>query len=100
MAQSYFQSRKLEPATFSLFIRNYPPHRGYFVCAGLEDVLRYLVAFAFDGGAPGGPPPGMAAGLKVARCSFLAGFSATSNVLAGQRYGIPIVGTMAHSFVC
>jgi len=43
---------------------------------------------------------GIDAGLKVARCSFLAGFSATSNVLAGQRYGIPIVGTMAHSFVC
>ena len=188
MAQCYFQSRKLEPATFSLFIRNYPPHRGYFVCAGLEDVLRYLSDFAFDGGSldylhssglfadefldflkglrfsgevwaiPEGRllfkeepileitapiveaqivetfiinqinlqtliaskaarcvhaargravvdfslrrAHGIDAGLKVARCSFLAGCSATSNVLAGQRYGIPIVGTMAHSFVC
>lgn len=188
MAQSYFQSHKLEPATFSLFIRNYPPHRGYFLCAGLEDVLRYLVDFAYDGGSldylhscglfadefldflkglrfsgemwaiPEGRllfkeepileitapiveaqivetfiinqinlqtliaskaarcvhaargralvdfslrrAHGIDAGLKVARCSFLAGFGATSNVLAGQRYGIPIVGTMAHSFVC
>jgi len=39
------------------------------------------------------------AGLKVARASHLAGFDSTSNVLAGQRYGIPIAGTMAHSYV-
>jgi nicotinate phosphoribosyltransferase len=39
------------------------------------------------------------AGLKVARASYLAGFDSTSNVLAGQRYGIPIAGTMAHSYV-
>jgi nicotinate phosphoribosyltransferase len=39
------------------------------------------------------------AGLKVARASYLAGFDATSNVLAGAQLGIPIAGTMAHSFV-
>jgi len=39
------------------------------------------------------------AGLKVARSSYLAGFEATSNVLAGKLYGIPVSGTMAHSFV-
>ena len=39
------------------------------------------------------------AALKVARCAYLAGFDATSNVLAGLRYGIPIAGTMAHSYV-
>lgn len=39
------------------------------------------------------------AGLKVARASYLAGFAATSNVLAGRVYGIPIAGTMAHSYV-
>lgn len=38
-------------------------------------------------------------GLRVARASYLAGFDATSNVLAGRQYGIPIAGTMAHSFV-
>jgi nicotinate phosphoribosyltransferase len=42
---------------------------------------------------------GQDAALKVARCSFLAGFAGTSNVLAGKTYGIPIVGTMAHSYV-
>jgi nicotinate phosphoribosyltransferase len=39
------------------------------------------------------------AGLAVARASYLAGFDATSNVLAGRRYGLPVVGTMAHSYV-
>jgi nicotinate phosphoribosyltransferase len=39
------------------------------------------------------------AGLKVARASHLAGFDSTSNVLAGRLYGIPIAGTMAHSYV-
>lgn len=187
MAQSYFQSRKTDSATFSLFIRNYPYNRGYFVSAGLEDVLDFLAEFAFDAPAidylhsrrlfaeefldflkalrftgevwaiPEGRlffteepileitapvveaqivetfiinqinlqsliatkaarcvhaaegravvdfslrrTHGIDAGIKVARSSYLAGFSATSNVLAGQRYGIPIVGTMAHSFV-
>lgn len=187
MAQSYFESRKFEAATFSLFIRNYPFNRGYFVSAGLEDVLRFLTDFSFDAGSldylhscglfadefldflkglrftgevwavPEGRllfkdepileitapiieaqiietfiinqinlqtliaskaarcvhaaqgrsvvdfslrrAHGIDAGLKVARSSYLAGFVATSNVLAGQRYGIPIVGTMAHSFV-
>ncbi|MCM8799633.1 MAG: nicotinate phosphoribosyltransferase [Candidatus Omnitrophica bacterium] len=42
---------------------------------------------------------GKDAGLKVSRCAYIAGFSGTSNVLAGLTYGIPIVGTMAHSFV-
>jgi nicotinate phosphoribosyltransferase len=42
---------------------------------------------------------GSDAGLKVARASYLAGFSGTSNVLAGKLYGIPVSGTMAHSFI-
>jgi nicotinate phosphoribosyltransferase len=42
---------------------------------------------------------GTDAGMKVARASFLAGFAGTSNVMAGKDYGIPVVGTMAHSFV-
>jgi len=43
--------------------------------------------------------PGIDAGLKVARSSFIAGCQGTSNVLAGMVYGIPIFGTMAHSFI-
>lgn len=42
---------------------------------------------------------GTDAGLKVARASYLAGVESTSNVLAGRLYGIPLSGTMAHSYV-
>ena len=42
---------------------------------------------------------GMDAGLMVARSSFIGGFIGTSNVQAGKRYGLPIYGTMAHSYV-
>lgn len=42
---------------------------------------------------------GAEAGLFSARASYIAGFASAANVLAGERYGIPIVGTMAHSFV-
>jgi nicotinate phosphoribosyltransferase len=187
MAQTYFREQRTESATFSLFIRSYPPNRGYFVSAGLLDVLEYLEDFAFDASgldylasqklfsddflhyladlhftgdvwavpegrvffkdepiieitapiiqaqivetfiinqihlqtliatkaarcvhAAGGRSVvdfalrrthGTDAGMKVARASYLAGCGGTSNVLAGSRYGIPIVGTMAHSFV-
>ncbi|WP_018507989.1 nicotinate phosphoribosyltransferase [Thiobacillus thioparus] len=42
---------------------------------------------------------GAEAGLLAARASYLAGFSGTSTVLAGQQFGIPLFGTMAHSFI-
>jgi nicotinate phosphoribosyltransferase len=42
---------------------------------------------------------GVDAGMKVARCSYIAGCQGTSNVLAGLAYGIPVFGTMAHSFI-
>jgi nicotinate phosphoribosyltransferase len=42
---------------------------------------------------------GIDAGMKVARNSYIAGCQGTSNVLAGQTYGIPVFGTMAHSFI-
>lgn len=38
-------------------------------------------------------------GLAVARASYIAGASSTSNVLAGKIYGIPVFGTHAHSWV-
>lgn len=38
-------------------------------------------------------------GMAVARASYVAGASSTSNVLAGRRYGIPVFGTHAHSWV-
>lgn len=42
---------------------------------------------------------GAEAGLLAARACYLAGFTATSDVLAGQLFDIPLSGTMAHSFV-
>ena len=42
---------------------------------------------------------GMDAGLMVARSSYIGGFLGTSNVQAGKVYGLPIYGTMAHSYV-
>ena len=38
-------------------------------------------------------------GMAVARASYVAGASSTSNVLAGRKYGIPVFGTHAHSWV-
>ena len=42
---------------------------------------------------------GAEAGVMAARASYIAGFAGTATVLAGELYGIPIFGTMAHSFV-
>ncbi|MGI9384796.1 MAG: nicotinate phosphoribosyltransferase [Methyloligellaceae bacterium] len=42
---------------------------------------------------------GLDAALKAARAFHIAGVTATSNVLAGYRYGLPVAGTMAHSYV-
>jgi nicotinate phosphoribosyltransferase len=38
------------------------------------------------------------AGVAAARAAYLAGFTATSNLAAGQRYGVPTAGTAAHAF--
>ncbi|SDK43297.1 nicotinate phosphoribosyltransferase [Pseudomonas indica] len=42
---------------------------------------------------------GAEAGVLAARASYLVGFSATATVLAGAQFGIPLAGTMAHSFI-
>jgi nicotinate phosphoribosyltransferase len=187
MGASYFEQGVMEPACFSLFVRNTPPRRSYFVSAGLAEVLEYLEGLSFTPGdldylestglfknsflsylealrftgdvfaipegrlffanepilevtapmieaqiietfiinainlqsmiatkssrafhAARGRPlvdfalrrtQGTDAGIKVARASFIGGFIGTSNVFAGKRYGIPIYGTMAHSFI-
>jgi nicotinate phosphoribosyltransferase len=187
MAATYYENKMFAPATFSLFIRKYPPDRGYFISAGLEDTLEFLESFHFEQENLGylkktgmfsddflhylsklqfngdvyamlegqiffkdepvlevtGPiieaqlvetfiinamnlpiviagkaarcvlgargrklidfslrrTQGIDAGMKVARSSYMAGFDGTSNVLAGERFDIPISGTMAHSYV-
>ena len=187
MAQSYFSEGMDGEATFSLYVREYPPDRGYMVAAGVddaidclaalsfnddsldylrdtgvftEDFLDYLREFRFTGSvralaegtlfftdepvlevtapvivaqlaetivinqiqyqtllatksarcvdASQGRPladfaarrtHGSEAALRMARTSYMAGFGATSNVLAARRYGIPPTGTMAHSYI-
>jgi nicotinate phosphoribosyltransferase len=42
---------------------------------------------------------GAEAALWASRASYLAGFAGTATVAAGQAFGIPVFGTMAHSFV-
>jgi nicotinate phosphoribosyltransferase len=42
---------------------------------------------------------GVDAGLKAARAFHIAGVAGTSNVLAGRAYGVPLSGTMAHSYI-
>jgi nicotinate phosphoribosyltransferase len=54
---------------------------------------RGLVDFAFR------RTHGTDAADAVARTSAMVGFAATSNVHAARRHGLPVAGTMAHSFV-
>src|SRR5579864_7376970 len=42
---------------------------------------------------------GAEAGLLAARASYIAGFDGTATVLAASRFGVPLSGTMAHSFI-
>jgi nicotinate phosphoribosyltransferase len=42
---------------------------------------------------------GAEAGLLAARASYLAGFAGSATTLAEPRFGVPIFGTMAHSFI-
>ena len=42
---------------------------------------------------------GAEAGVLAARASYIVGFSGTATVAAGIAFGIPVFGTMAHSFV-
>ena len=42
---------------------------------------------------------GIDAGVKAGRAFHIAGVDATSNVAAGQAYGVPVSGTLAHSYI-
>ena len=187
MAQAYLQSGQSGQATFSLYFRNFPSDRAYYVFCGLESavgyleslsfsemdidtlermglfddaLLEYLRSFRFSGSVramaegevffPNEPvlevtgpiiecqiaetfllnqinlesmlatkaarvvdaaagrsvvdfgarrTHGLDAATKFARASYIVGFDGTSNVRAASMYGIPAVGTMAHSYI-
>lgn len=42
---------------------------------------------------------GMEAGVLAARAAFVGGCEGTSNAYAGRRFGIPVYGTQAHSWI-
>lgn len=42
------EGRAEAPATFSLFVRNLPPSRGFLVAAGLHETVRFLREWRFD----------------------------------------------------
>jgi len=187
MMQAYLEAGMTETAVFEFFVRKLPLQRGFFMAAGLaqvvaylrqlrfsaaalqwlrdsqrfgSDLLAYLEALRFAGDVhamPEGtvffpdepiirvtaPLPvaqlvetriinllhfesliaskaarmvlaapdrllidfglrrahGVEAGLLAARASYIAGFAGTATVPADPLYGIPIFGTMAHSFI-
>jgi nicotinate phosphoribosyltransferase len=48
MAVSYLRRGMTGSATFSLYVRALPKHRGFLVAAGLDDCLAFLEGFGFD----------------------------------------------------
>ncbi len=62
--------------------------RSYLVSRG-----RSLVDFGFR------RAHGLEAGIYAARASYITGFAGTSNLEAGRRFGIPVFGTVAHSYI-
>lgn len=187
MLQGYMEQGMADTAVFEFFVRKMPPQRGFFLAAGLEQLLEflenvhftpweldwiaksgqfskafvdYLEHLRFTGDlhampegtvffinepiarvtaplpqaqlietrlinllqyqtlvaskaarsvlAASGKPVidfglrrahGAEAGLLAARASYLAGFSGSATVLAEPLFGVPVFGTMAHSFI-
>src|SRR5436190_7311551 len=48
MAVSYLRRGMTGSATFSLYVRKLPKHRGFLVAAGLDDCLTFLESFGFE----------------------------------------------------
>ena len=42
---------------------------------------------------------GIESAVEASKCAYIGGCSGTSNTYAGMEYGIPVLGTMAHSLV-
>lgn len=89
-----------------------PLAEAQFVESRLMNLLHYETVVATKAArcvlAAGGKPlidfglrraHGAEAGLLSARASYLAGFAGTATAAAGACFGMPVFGTMAHSFV-
>jgi nicotinate phosphoribosyltransferase len=89
-----------------------PLPEAQFVEARLVNLLHFQTVVASKAArmvvaAPGRPlidyglrrVHGAEAGVRAARASYIAGFSGTATVAAGIAFGIPVYGTIAHSFV-
>ena len=61
----------------------------------LHNIANYKPIIEFGSRRAHGPQ----AALLAARAAFIGGCAGTSNTLAGMQYGIPVYGTMAHSFI-
>ncbi|MFF8864754.1 nicotinate phosphoribosyltransferase [Streptomyces sp. NPDC015139] len=48
MALSYLREDMRAPATFSLYVRDLPPERGFLVAAGLESALNFLANYRIE----------------------------------------------------
>jgi nicotinate phosphoribosyltransferase len=73
----------------------------HFQCAIISKAARMVLAapgkLLLDFGAR--YAHGAEAAMQAARASYITGFAGTATVLAGKEFGIPIFGTMAHSFI-
>lgn len=48
MGASYFENHPQARAVFDLFVRRMPPQRSYFVAAGLEDIVNFILNLHFN----------------------------------------------------
>ena len=79
----------------------------YLLSAIHHQTMAASVAYRLVAAAKGAPvvdfgtrhAQGAAAGVDTARAAYIAGLAATSNVAAGRRFGVPVSGTMAHSYI-
>lgn len=79
MMQGYVGGGHTPRSTFSLFFRTLPPHRGYIVAAGLEQVIQYIETLSFDEDALSYLAD---LGFDAEFCQFLADLEFTGEVRA------------------
>jgi nicotinate phosphoribosyltransferase len=91
------QSKMIEAQIVETYLENVVGSQTMFAskASRIMDVVYPDVAVEFGTRRSQDPE----AAVKCARAAYIAGFAGTSNAEAGFRYDIPVVGTMAHSFV-